>query len=968
MWADHYALAFALHEEAIEVEYLTGNLAKAESLIEHALSRLTNAIDRARIYHLQVLVFTIQAKYEPAQAACRDALAGLDVMLPGDGEDYEAVLEAERGRIDAFFRHRSIASAIDLPEMTDPAKQMVLTLVNSTMPAAFLGDRLDVFSVMIAIGINTCLEHGYTSRAPYVFSGWGIVLVARYQAYKQAYEYSELALRIAEKTNNLASKCQASEVHIAHIHHWSRSLATSIPFCTEGFQAGLMSGGVQWSSYLCMFKTYNQSASGKLLRDLMEQEIEEGLAFTDKMKNQMANDVILGAKFATNNLLGQTRGADDFDMTDLSEAQYLARCEENQSGLGLCLYNVFKAQVYYLYGDFDRALTSADTAAEMLAIPSFIAVAELNFYTSLILAACYGRTASDEDRAAYWQRLQDNQAQMRIWADNCDANFEHKFLIVAAEMARISGENEQVIELYQDSITSARDNEFVQNEGIAHECAARYWLERNQPQYAALHLEEAHYCFGLWGAAHKVGMLEAEFPEHFATRTRSRRPSTLTTTRYTSSGSLDLETIFKASRSISSEMELDSLLATLIDISIENAGAEGGCLIVPEGDAWMVVAEGHIDQNQTTSLNRSPVAAPEDALAPQLLSSAVIHYVIRTRDTVVLDDASHSDRFAKLVDDSHARHLSVMCMPLVNQGSVRGILYLENTLTAGAFSADRAEILEMLSSEMAISLDKATLYRDLQAHRENLEALVDERTQELREAQGELVRNERLATLGQVTATVSHELRNPLGTIRSSIFLIRRKSEGDPQLAKAIERAERNVNRCDRIIEELLDFTRASEIRTEPTVVDNWLDSVVAELDLPVGIEVVRSSGLNGARADVDTELLRRALINVIENACHAMAGDPAKQNDGVSGKLTLATGVRDGRIEIAVGDSGAGMSEAVRTRIFEPLFSTKTFGVGLGMPTVNRIMGQHSGGTEVTSEEGSGTRVALWLPLSDAE
>ena len=256
---------------------------------------------------------------------------------------------------------------------------------------------------------------------------------------------------------------------------------------------------------------------------------------------------------------------------------------------------------------------------------------------------------------------------------------------------------------------------------------------------------------------------------------------------------------------------------------------------------------------------------------------------------------------------------------------------------------------------------------ELQTLAEQLEDKVRERTAELRAAQDELLHKERLATLGQLTATVNHELRNPLGTIRASIYAIDKKTRGHGLgVEAALDRAERGITRCADIVEELLDFTRTRELARQPTAVDPWIDDMLSDYTLPAGVEL-RLALASDAEACIDRERLRRVLINLADNACQAMTEDDANEAEGER-VLTIESTAAEGRVEITVGDTGPGMPADVLERAFEPLFTTKGFGVGLGLPMVKQIVEQHGGGVDLACEEGSGTRVVVWLPMLQGE
>jgi signal transduction histidine kinase len=252
------------------------------------------------------------------------------------------------------------------------------------------------------------------------------------------------------------------------------------------------------------------------------------------------------------------------------------------------------------------------------------------------------------------------------------------------------------------------------------------------------------------------------------------------------------------------------------------------------------------------------------------------------------------------------------------------------------------------------------LDEELAKYRQHLEELVRERTRELEEAHEQLIRKERLAALGQLTATVAHEIRNPLGTVKTSIFSIGDALERNEleRVYRALKLAERNIQRCDGIINELLDYTRKWEVKLEPVAIDLWLNDLLDEQEIPENIECRRE-----LHADlvlpIAREHLRRAVVNVFANAIQAMQDEETTEN-----RLTIESAVTEDRLEIHIIDTGPGIVKNVLDKVFEPLFSTKGFGIGLGLPIVRDIMERHGGGIEIQSEIGKGTIVILWLPL----
>ena len=272
-----------------------------------------------------------------------------------------------------------------------------------------------------------------------------------------------------------------------------------------------------------------------------------------------------------------------------------------------------------------------------------------------------------------------------------------------AEIARIEKRDADAQRLYEQAIHLARENGFVQNEGLAHELAAQYCLARGLETAGYAHLRNARNCYDRWGAHGKVKQLDERYP-----RLREERTPASSATIGPPVGQLDVETVVKASQAISSEMVLPRLIEKLVRIAVENAGAERGLLILLRD------GEPRIEAEATTGPGRIEVAVRQAAVTPSDLPQSALHYVIRTQESVLLDDASADNVYSKdeYVRQKHSR--SVLCLPIVKQAKLVGALYLENNLTPGAFTPDRVTVLQLLASQAAISLENATLYSDLQ--------------------------------------------------------------------------------------------------------------------------------------------------------------------------------------------------------------------------------------------------------------
>ena len=329
------------------------------------------------------------------------------------------------------------------------------------------------------------------------------------------------------------------------------------------------------------------------------------------------------------------------------------------------------------------------------------------YYAALTVAALYENASADE-QTAWRELLAAHREQLREWAENYPPTFADKHALVSAEIARLEGRDLEAMRLYEQAIQSAREHGFVQNEGLAHEVAANFYAARGFETFADAYLRNARDCYLRWGALGKVRQLEQAHPELL----EDASPLPPAATVGTPVEQLDIGAVVKASQAVSGEIVLDRLIETLMTIALEHAGAERGLLILLRGDTLQIEAEARTDDKTIeVTLRQEPVT-------PAALPESVLHTVIRTQQSVILDDASAPNPFAAdpYVRQTHAR--SVLCLPLVKQAKLIGVLYLENNLASHVFTPARISVLELLASQAAISLENARLYAELQVSEE----------------------------------------------------------------------------------------------------------------------------------------------------------------------------------------------------------------------------------------------------------
>ncbi|EIJ44036.1 putative ATPase [Beggiatoa alba B18LD] len=757
MWTYYYDLSYTLHRELIEAAYLNGYFSESERLVQHTIAQARTVLEKADIYNALIIQYTMQAQYVLATEAGRQALRLLGVDLPTD--DLRAALFTEMQQVTKNLGQRPIAALLNAPDMRLPEKQIEIRLMNNLIGATYFSNPALLY-VIIAKSVNLSLQYGNSVEAAMGYSCYGIVLGAVLGDYQTAYAFGTMGMKLADRYNGLAQKCKAWELFANMSLIWVKHLREADAISEEAFKAGVDGGELQFASYTLVHLLTHAFYEGKPLETILSEYSPKYLNFAEKTKNQLAIDSMLGYQLIIWNLTGRTTDKESFHLDNLSEADYLTQCHKNKNLAPVCRYYVSKCQLYYLYGDYHKALELAlETDDVIYALVTLAPVAEHNFYTSLSIIACYP-SFSAEEKTRYWQRLEQNQRKLQHWAENCEANFLHKYLLIKAEMARLEQDVLSAMEHYDLAIASASQYEYTQNEALANELAAKFWLARGKSDIAQLYMKKAQYGYYLWGAKCKLADLEKMYPQLLSLlpegRLNSNDGQTVTATMTSSYGAhsfitigaksqLDLASVIKASQAISSEFVLHHLLERLMRVVIENAGAEEGWLILKKQGQLVLGAYGNVAMDNIQILQNIPLDHAHCQDPCLCLSTAVVSYVSRTQMPVVLADACQDDVFANDPYTVQKQPKSVLCLPLVYQKNLIGVLYLENNLTTGTFTPERLTVLKLLCSQIAISLENARFIDELEHahvairhHADNLETLVAQRTEELARANAEI--------------------------------------------------------------------------------------------------------------------------------------------------------------------------------------------------------------------------------------
>jgi PAS domain S-box-containing protein len=715
-WDHQYELTLELHIETLEALYLNTKFEQVEELAAIVLQKVEYILDQVKVYELKILSY--YAQFQP-EKAIDTAIAALDKL--GIKMSQEVVSQNEiKNRINrehesfkSLLQGKRIEDLADLPKMTDPYKQAVISILQPVMSATWT-INFSLFVEIILTQMNICLNYNNPPESAAVYGAYGMLLCAVTGDIDLGYQFGKLSLILLDKYNIPKLETFVKYLYYVFIRHWKELINDSVAQqqLLANLQQGLNTGNNEYVCYIALSCCYINLFGGGNLENILQDSTEYtklikklnqeySIKFIEIVRNTIVN--LINANQCL--LLGNYQNEEDLYL------EYLI----NQKNQWLLFAFYFgKMLIAYFQKDFYNAFENGQCAKDyVLAVSGGVSFnVQHNFYSSLSSIANYYNCTIEQQKQIL-EYVEENQENIKVWASHCSANFQNKYDLVEAEKARLLEQNWQAQELYEKAIQGAKKSEFIHEEAIAYERAAEFYLSLGREEIGRLYLKNAHHCYSHWGAKAKVKALELEYPQFLMDINKEKEGQSIKTTESTGGTNpqaLDLMTITKASQVLASEIKLDQLLAKLMKTVIENGGAQKGFLLLEKDNKWAIEAEGALDSDDVNTLQSISVDFVDESTHFPLLSSAIINYVARTQESVILNDAAHEGQFVRDPYIVATQPKSVLCTPLLNQGKLNGILYLENNLTTGAFTPDRLEVLKLLSSQAAISLQNAQLY------------------------------------------------------------------------------------------------------------------------------------------------------------------------------------------------------------------------------------------------------------------
>ncbi|MEG4092637.1 AAA family ATPase [Microcoleus sp. Pol12B4] len=703
-WQSQYELTLNLYIAAAETAYLNADLDGMEQMAAQVLQKAQTILDKVKIYEIQIVAHTVQSQMLEAIAVGRNALGQLGVQLPTNVDG--ALISKALKTLTRQLQNRQIEELVDLPMMTNPQTQAAIQLLG-ILPVAIFQGMPGLLPLLSSTMVNLSLQFGNAPASTVGYAIHGMVLCGFLGDVETGYGFGKLALSLLYRFNVQEFKSIILLMFGACIQHHQEPLLATIPTSKNGYTAGMESGDFLYAGYNIMGYFYAHFFGGVEL-DTWETEIVNYSVALAQVKQYSAQGLLDMTQQTVKNLREASTLSDCLIGSAYDETVMIPKHHQNNDLTAIALAYIYKLLLAYSWGNYTAAIDHiAKAKPYLMAISGQIFAPIFYLYAALTHLALLP-TQSEQEQASILAVVETDQSTLHQWAKNAPMNYLHKWYLVEAERQRVLGNKAEAIEMYDRAIYGAKDNKFVNEEALANELAAKFYWEWGKEKLAQTYMIEAYYCYVQWGATAKVKDLETRYPQ-LLKPIQPRNKNTKTTARVTtgSESNLDITTVMKASQAISGEIMLDKLMSILMKFLMESAGAQRGYLILSSQGQLLIEAEVTINSQQVTLLQSIPVETS------QKLSSAIVNYVARTQESVVLDEAFRKGQFTNDPYIQKHQPKSILCVPLINQSQIVSIVYLENNLTAGAFTPERVELLKVLSGQAAISLQNSKLYTEV---------------------------------------------------------------------------------------------------------------------------------------------------------------------------------------------------------------------------------------------------------------
>ncbi|MFZ5571469.1 MAG: trifunctional serine/threonine-protein kinase/ATP-binding protein/sensor histidine kinase [Thermodesulfobacteriota bacterium] len=984
-WRRQYALCLSLFDEAAETAYLSTAYEKLERFTAETIRRARCLEDTIRACEVCIRSSMARNRLKEAVETGLQLLSRMGVRFPEKPSVRSVFSGLLHTRLALYGK--TIEELADKPRMTDAGLLAMLRIMESISTAVYYS-RPSLLPLLVTKMTRLSIRYGISPGSPYHYAAYGLILCSAGNI-EAGFRFGQLAMALQGRLKTSVHPAKTGLVVNGFILHWKIHAENGLPQLLAVYRTGIGSGDSEFAAHALMLYCWSAFQVRMNLEEI-DLEIEGHVETLRSMKQESQLQLALMCRQTVQNLLRAEKTPGRLNGDVYSEDRMLPRHEEAGDRTAVCSLQFAKLFLNYLHGAYGQAVCCAEKGARDLhSLNGLLVYANFHFYEALARLALVDAAPLAGGRSVPKQvgRI---RKRLRHWARHAPMNFQHKYDLVTAEFLRVRGRNQRAEEKYRQAIEGAHHNEFLHEEALALELAAKFHRSRGTHSLADIYMAAARDKYAQWGATAKARQLESAYPDIFM---RPLPPHSAVLP-----GSLDYMTVVKALQAISTEIILEQLIEKLLTIMLEIAGADRAVFLIVKEDRFLYEAERRIMDETAPHGGGTVIRREMGEPSGPLLMPAILQ-VKRTGTFLLIDDAGGHPLYSADPYIQKHRPRSILCLPVIRQGKLIGLLYLENSETAGVFQGERVGILQLLSSQAAISLENALLYQNLLEAEEkvqqlnaDLEQRVIRRTAELREslealqnAQHQLVQSEKMAALGGLVAGIAHEINTPLGIgVTAATFLrdktenyVRKFTRGELSAADfrkyadtAMEAASiihTNLNRAGELIN---SFKNVAVDQTHEekrdfrliTCIEDILNSLRPKLkktahrvkvDCPENLKI---NSYPGVLSQIITNLVMNSLL-------HGFDGMPA-------GEIVLAVREEEMSLVMEYRDNGRGMNRETLGKIFDPFFTTKRNqgGTGLGMHILYNLVTQSlKGDIQVKSEPNQGVDIVIRFPRGES-
>ncbi|WP_449539574.1 AAA family ATPase [Ferdinandcohnia sp. Marseille-Q9671] len=938
-WETNYVLTKRLMTGLGECLYLNSHFEEAEAIFNKILGHARTNHEKLEVYNKKVVLYTHVHRVEEA---VESGISGLRLFgWKINRNPSRAAIAKELLQVKMALRGKKANDLLELPKLLDKEKQLHLeTMITMNAPSFHVDQNLA--TILMLRALRYTIKHGITDITSLVFNNYALILSAGFSDFNGSFEFGSLAVELAERSGNKGLKGRTYFVFGSFVNHWRRPIRYNLDYLKRSQQNCIEAGNIHLAGANSSFIAITLLINGDPLKDTLE-GIKNQLLFIDQIRYRISKGFLMELTYWISVLM---------DQTEEVEWEFKKVLDDDSAKI---IHYTVRLQMSYL---FDKTSFAKQLLTELEKLVNkrltLIIVAEYYFYYSLWLSRFYQDSPPTERKLLY-KKLKKNEQKLGMWAEFCPENYVHKYMLIKAEIARIDENHIDASTYYDHAIRSAGENNFIHDVGICNETTGEYYLSRGLETLGSAYMAEAYRNYMRWGAKAKAEQLLKKYPAYIH--------SAMVENQSLSVYQLDIQASLKATQAISSEIIQEKLVKNLMNITMENAGAERGFLLVNRDGNLVVVANESFGNSVEANVTQQRIVEFGG------ISEMIVKYVEKTREVVLLNNAAEG-MFAEDPYIVTYKPKSILCIPAIHKGKVNSILYLENNQITHAFTQDRVKFLSFISTQVAISIENAELYG-------KLEEKVRERTKELEivnqhleKANRDLARSEH--SRRQFLSNISHDLRSPIASVQGNIEailegVVETEEQKEAYLRKSIDR----IKELGRLIGDIFELSQieSGHISFDFDIVpiDRLIRHVseqfeydVRRADLTYNLKIEEIEDEFYPMVEVDVKRFSQVFSNIVSNAIKYT------KTGGIFVSLQLDK--QNGHCLISIEDSGAGIAKDELPYIFDRHFTKARNalqkGNGLGLAISREIVLFHKGRMWAESRLGKGTTIHIQIPV----